>query len=310
MVYVKIPASCANMGPGFDSIGMALQLYNEIWVQESAGLDIESLDDTRVPLDETNLVYHSILRFYNELGIKKNFSGLKIRQKNNIPISKGFGSSAACIVGGVLAANELSGAKLDRYDLLPIASKIEGHSDNVSPALFGGVFVGVHDFSLSTGIKLDVQPLIDKGLMFGAIVPDFSLSTEKARSVLPSKYAPEALSFNLMRYGLLVASIATADIAKIGLAMEDKAHEPYRSKIIEGYDDAMALLKRHNPVGTFLSGSGPAIFVLYDSADYPTRIEKELNGLKGGWRFVKFMPDANGAEVDTRAAIDDYSNST
>lgn len=304
MICVKVPGSCANMGPGFDSIGMALNVYNEICVQTTPdrGLIINSLDGVRIPTNESNLIFKSIKEFYRELDIQENFNGLIIEQKSRIPIEKGFGSSAACIVGGVLIANELSNKKLEKAEMLSIAAKIEGHVDNVAPALMGGVVVGVMETNngkvRTESINLDINPIMKAGLKFGAIVPDFRLTTNAARFVLPEKYSREDFAFNLSRYGLLVAAIANGDIDKFNFAMNDKAHQPYRSNIIPDFDEIMYSIKECGSRGTFLSGAGPSIFVFYDNDSFEEKMKSKLES-SDNWKFEKFKVDTIGATLKT-----------
>lgn len=302
MIYVKSPASCANMGPAFDCVGMALQLYNEIWVETSNELEISTSDGLDIPLDNTNLVYRSIQQFYELTGTKKDFYGVRIKQKSSIPVARGLGSSAACIVGGVLIANQLSCLKLSKDELLPIATKIEGHVDNVAPSLLGGIVAGTIDSDVGhryvTYVKLDGQPLIDKGIKFAAIVPRHKSQTDEMRNILPQFYSREDMIFNISRTALLVAALATADIPKLKTAMEDRVHQPYRGKLIRSFSRIMEILVQNDATGAFLSGAGPTIFVLYRDVALKQDIENELKSLPDYWSFMDLELDTIGATIN------------
>lgn len=139
MIRIQVPATSANLGSGFDSLGIALTLYNQIWMEEDDRLDISCKDSVVVPTDESNLIYWAVKQLYQECGRK--LPGLKLIQENNIPLARGLGSSSACIVAGILGANRLLGNPFSRSDLVNLAAKIEGHPDNTSPAIEGGLVV-------------------------------------------------------------------------------------------------------------------------------------------------------------------------
>ncbi|MEG1426495.1 MAG: homoserine kinase, partial [Oscillospiraceae bacterium] len=137
MIRIDVPATSANLGAGFDSLGIALTMHNRIWMEEWDSVDISSVDDTEIPTDETNLIYWAANHLYECCG--KKLPGIHIRQENNIPMARGLGSSSACIVAGILGANRLLGSPFSQQELINLAAKIEGHPDNTSPAISGGL---------------------------------------------------------------------------------------------------------------------------------------------------------------------------
>lgn len=261
MVRVQVPASTANLGSGFDCIGMALKLFNVIEMFEtSSGLNIEVSGEGswKIPRDESNIVYRSAWRVFEKTGYKP--SGLKLRINNNIPLSRGLGSSAAAIVGGLVAGNIISGGRLSLKHVLQLATQMEGHPDNVTPALLGGITIYIHT---EDDIKyLKIEP--PSGLRAAIAVPDFTLSTVKARESLPKQYSHEDVVFNISRTALLVAALQMGDLENLGIAMEDRLHQYYRSNLIPGMKKVFAAARLAGARGVALSGSGPSIIALTD----------------------------------------------
>ena len=177
MVKVKIPATSANIGSGFDSLGLAVTLYNYVFMDEFDGLQISSMDSVPIPCDETNLVYTTAKSLFELCG--RPFYGLRIHQENNIPLARGLGSSSACIIGGLMGANELLGRPLSHNELINLAAKMEGHPDNSTPALVGGLVTAVLDGS---GEVYYVKQVIKHDLRFATFIPDFELKTSTRRA--------------------------------------------------------------------------------------------------------------------------------
>ena len=183
MIKIKIPATSANLGAGFDALGLALSYYNYVNMEEADGCHIKSLDDTEVPTDETNLIYHTAKTVYEICG--KDFKGLTIEQTNHIPMARGLGSSSACIIAGLVGANHLMGNPLSLDEMVNLSAQIEGHPDNTAPALLGGIVTAVLDGKCVHWVKQEVFTT----LKFIAVIPDFELKTEKARACLPKEVA-------------------------------------------------------------------------------------------------------------------------
>ena len=291
MIKITTPATTANMGPGFDCVGMALQLYNTLLIEETdGGLYIESRSDQRIPLDERNLIYITIQDFYYEIG--KTLPGLRMIQEDNIPLTRGLGSSAACIVSGLFAANELSGARLSREDLLQMASALEGHPDNVAPAILGGIVAGAMDNGKLFSCKLETPKLFE--LAFAVMIPCFPLPTEQARKVLPKSYTRDDVVFNASRTALLTAALTSGRFDLLRTAMKDVVHQPYRSKIIPGMDDIFYECIKQGAYGVFLSGAGPTLI-----AAVPGGEAAGFNpSLPSGWKLCFIKPDENGAKME------------
>jgi homoserine kinase len=292
MISIKVPATSANMGPGFDCLGVALDLYNDYEIEETAsGIEITGCEECYS--NETNLIYTSMQKCFEVLNYQP--KGLKININSSIPISRGLGSSAACIVGGIAAANELAGGKLTKAQLLEIANAIEGHPDNVAPALLGGMIIAVQN----KGKVYHENVKIADNLRFCAIIPDFTLSTSEARAALPHKLSYGDAIFNISRATLLVTALANGSYDLIRHACEDALHQPYRSKLIPGYDEIMQKSKELDCLGIFLSGAGPTIMAIIKNTDqsFVSGIQSFLDTLKDKWIVKELHIDYEGTVI-------------
>jgi homoserine kinase len=292
MVCIKVPATSANMGPGFDCLGVALDLYNYFEIEETAsGLEIIGCD--ALYSNETNLIYTSMQKCFEVLNYQP--KGLKININSNIPISRGLGSSAACIVGGVAAANKLAGGKLAKAQLLEIANRLEGHPDNVAAALMGGLTIAVQD----KGKVYYESVKIADSLRFCAIIPDFTLSTSEARAALPNNLTYGDAIFNISRAALLVTALSNGSYDLIKYACEDALHQPYRSKLIPGYDEIVQRSKDLDCLGVFLSGAGPTIMAIIKSTDksFIYNLQRFLDTLNDKWVVKELNIDHQGTVV-------------
>lgn len=290
MLEIKVPGTSANFGPGFDSLGVALSIYNKFYVEEiDEGLYIEGCEEKYK--NEENLFYVSMKRVFNEFGYK--YKGLKIKIESDIPESRGLGSSASCIVGGVIAANSFIGNKLSKEDILEISTEIEGHPDNVAPAIFGGVTAVVKDRDKLYYDKID----IDKNINFHALIPNFILSTKESREVLPKVVDYKDAVFNVGRVALMISSLVSGKHENLQVAFEDKLHQPYRKRLIENYDDIILQCKKNGALGSFLSGAGPTIMVLTEKSkeDFIKNMDKELRKLNHQWNIKRLSVDYKGA---------------
>lgn len=296
MIRVQVPATTANLGPGFDTLGMALKLYNTVEMQLiPKGLVIEIFGDgaSDIARNERNLVYRAAVKVFEQTGYQP--SGLKIKLTNQIPLSRGLGSSAAAIVGGIVAANKLAGSKLSTETLLALATEMEGHPDNVAPALLGGIVV-------SAAVEGEVQwakiqpPL---GLKTVVAVPDFKLSTRSAREVLPGQVSLSDAVFNVSRTALLVAALCQGDLSKLSYAMEDRLHQNYRAALIPGMKKVLAAAKLAGAKGVVLSGAGPTVIALADdNFDLIAQVMRKTfheNGVMA--KVMVLEPSASGARA-------------
>lgn len=207
MVKVTVPATSANVGAGFDALGLAVSMHNTVTLEECDRIDILASDGTLIPTGPGNLVYRSAKAVFDQLG--QPLKGIRIRQENPIPMARGLGSSSACIVAGILGANALLGSPLTRRQMLTLATSIEGHPDNVAPAMLGGFVTSVYD----EGQVYSVRKPIDEELAFAAFIPNFKLLTEKARAALPKTVDRADAVYNLSRAALATAPSATATMS-------------------------------------------------------------------------------------------------
>ncbi len=294
MIKVKVPATTANMGPGFDSIGMALGMYNIVYAEEiEEGLEIIIQDgNPDIPTDETNLIYKTICAFYKD--INQPVPGLRIIQQDSIPHTRGLGSSAACIVAGLHIANAISQSFFSKEELVQMAAQLEGHPDNTTPALLGGMTIGAMNCDDMKYVKIHVA----ENLNFAVMIPDFTLSTELARSVLPQNVALKDAIFNSSRAALLTASMLTGDIENLELAMQDRLHEPYRAKLIPHMNEILQQARCYGAKGTFLSGAGPTLMaVVKNVVAFRKEMVKYLDGLENKWQVQMIQADNEGAKV-------------
>ncbi len=268
-VSVQVPATIANLGCGFDCFGLALPVYNVITIEETimpgSGIEINILDNDsdNIPTDKNNIVYKAIELLYNYVGQVP--AELKINIKTGIPVARGMGSSASVVVGGLIAANELLGHPADLDVLLSIASEIEGHPDNVTPAFVGGMTISSFD---ETGVVTYRNLPWPKEWKVTVCVPDFELSTQISRSVLPECVPIKDAAYNLRRVGLFVDAVYNKDCELMKLAMSDKLHQPYRMKLVPGLNSIMENLKHEeNVLGCVLAGAGPSIAIVSNGSD-------------------------------------------
>ena len=262
MVRVQVPATTANLGPGFDCLGMALELYNIVEMSPSAtGIYIEVSGEGAgdIAKDKSNLVYRAALLVFQQVWY--NPVCLRLRLTNNIPVARGLGSSTAAVVGGMIAANIISGNKLSRQDIINLASQLEGHPDNVAPAVLGGIVVAV----LADGDVKCVKIQPPHGLKGVVAIPDFTLFTKTSREMLPNQVAYQDAAFNVGRVALLVAALQQEDLGLLGAAMEDRLHQSIRSSTIPGFKKVVAAAKLAGARGVTLSGAGPTVIAFADS---------------------------------------------
>ena len=270
-VSVKVPATTANLGPGFDCMGMALPIYNTVTIEETVlpgtGIEINVIaeDDTsdelsleHIPMDENSIIYKAVELLYNSIG--QTPSELKITVHTQIPVARGLGSSASVIVGGLIAANELLGRPADEAALLSIATEVEGHPDNITPAIVGGlVLTSSEEDGSIVYRKLDWPQEWNLTLC----VPEYELATDISRSVLPKEVPIQDAVFNAKRLAMFIQAIHTKDSALMKLALKDKLHLPYRMKLVPGLEKIIENLKHEeNVLGCVLSGAGPSILII------------------------------------------------
>ncbi len=294
MIKIRIPATSANLGAGFDALGLALTYYNYVELEESDTIDISSTDSVQIPKDESNLIYISARDLFEVCG--KRLNGLKIIQSNDIPMARGLGSSSACIVAGLVGANTLLGSPLTTDDLVDLAAQIEGHPDNTAPALLGGIVTAVFDGRKVQWVK---QEVFTK-LKFVAIIPDFELKTEKARACLPKEVSHRDAVYNLSRAALFSASLLTGKFENLRTAVDDKLHQPYRMELIPHCSEVFDIAYTHGAYGVYISGAGPTVMAIVDEKNEffvgKMRFSLENAGLNG-WRVEQFSIDNEGTTI-------------
>ena len=295
MMRIQVPATSANLGSGFDSLGIALNLYNQVWMEESDTVDISSKDAVEIPTDKSNLIFWAANRLYEECGRK--LPGLKIIQQNDIPMARGLGSSSACIVAGLVGANRMLGGPFSQQDLINLAAQIEGHPDNTTPALSGGLVAS----AVEGGRVYSVSVPVSEKIRFVLFIPPFELKTEKARSVLPDQYSRSDAVYNLSRSALMTATLFSGKTENLRVAVQDRIHQPYRSGLIEGLDQVFRLSYELGSLGTYVSGAGPTIIAMADT-DGVEEFQKhalqhmEEKGMQN-WRVEIRKATGHGAEI-------------
>ncbi len=251
-----VPASTTNLGPGFDVLGLALQLYSTISLEEiDAGTEIQvaGVDADKLNNNANNIAYRAANVVFDKAGYKP--SGLRLVLTNGIPAIRGLGGSGTAILGGLLTANALCNEPFSRSELLDFATEFEGHPDNVAASLLGGLVISMMEDNHVHWVQLDC----DSALQVVVAIPNFSLSTKAARSVLPKTVDFADAIHNVSRSSMLVAAIATGKLEMLSLAMADRLHQPYRTSLIPGFDDVAESAMHAGALSVALSGAGPSV---------------------------------------------------
>jgi len=293
-VAVKVPATSANLGPGFDTLGLAVSLYDELTVTASdrpgARVVVHGVGEGEVPTDETNLVVRSIAHTFAACGVE--LPGLDVDARNAIPHGRGLGSSGAAIVSGIMAARGLlSGiVDLDATALLALATELEGHPDNVAPALFGGLTIAW----VADGAPQHKKLMVHRGVSPLVFVPEHVMSTALARSLQPQSVPHEDAVFNVSRSALLIAALIQSPELLLA-ATEDKLHQSYRASAMP-QTDALITLLRSNGFAAVVSGAGPSVLVLCsDPAQRLDAAELVAAQAEVPWQPLMLAVDFKGA---------------
>lgn len=292
MIKISVPGTSANLGPGFDALGIALNIYNHFTFEETPG-GLEIIGCQKRYKNKENLIYTSMLRTFEKIGYEKR--GIRITIDSEIPTSRGLGSSASCILAGVMGANELAGSPMDEDAIFKLATEIEGHPDNIAPAFFGGLVTSVMEDEAIYYNRIEVAD----GLKFIALIPDFDLSTEDSREVLPEKIAYSDAVYNIGRVSLMLSALVNGNFELLKVGLQDRLHEQYRGSLVPNYEAIVGECKKMDTLGTYLSGAGPTIMVLVEEEqdDFALEIGDFLAQLEASWIVRELVVDLEGARI-------------
>ena len=293
-VTVRAPATSANMGPGFDCLGIALDIWNTVTVEVGdSGFEISGQGEDELPRDESNLVFQSIARIFEECD--RAMPQMSVCCHNDIPTTRGLGSSSAALVSGLTVGNELCGGQLDRDDLLQIAASIEGHPDNVAPAIFGGMQVAVSHNDRIVAAPVPVPETLSTVLY----VPNVPMPTEEARGLLGSDVPRSDAVFNIGRAALLVRAMATGDLEGLDIATDDLLHQPARQTFFFPMKNIIRAGLGAGALGAFLSGAGSTVLALATEKEFTIGYEMADAAVKSGLdgEVVITRPTDLGAHV-------------
>ena len=289
-VTIRVPATTANLGPGFDAFGCALSLYTDVTFEEmESGLEITGCDEAYTGPD--NMAYTSYCAVLASLS--EEIRGVKIHIESQIPVCRGLGSSAALLVAGAMGANVLRGNKLSTQGLLNITNAMEGHPDNLAPAFFGGLTASMVDNGLPVTVNFPLHPDWE----FLALVPDFDLPTPLARSVLPTEYDRADAVYNIAHGALVLKALELGDEKLLRNAMQDRIHQPYRKKMITDYDQIESLI-RTTGAAFCVSGAGPTLLCITRNEGLEEKLAAKLPSItQANWEMLPLHIDFEGARV-------------
>ncbi len=297
---VTIPATTANLGPGFDCIGAALTLYNQFQfsylqsaTNESLKITVTGVEAERVKTDGSNLAYQAFLKFYQYLDQKP--PSVQIDIDLGVPLARGLGSSATAIVGGLVGANDLAGSPLNQTEVMELAIALEGHPDNVVPALLGGCRLAATNESNEWQI-CDIPWY--QNLVPVVAIPDFELSTAEARRVLPNHVSRADAIFNTAHLGLLLRALETGRGDWLKAALQDRLHQPYRQVLIPGYQAVRSAAVAAGAYGMVISGAGPTLLALVDTE----RAATVETAMKTSWQEAGITASVRSLAIDTQGA--------
>lgn len=266
-ITIRIPATSANLGPGFDSLGLALDLWNEtiITLAIEYSVQVNGEGRERISSGENNLIIRSAQRLAELAG--KRLPPFHVDCVNHIPLSSGLGSSAAAKLTGLLGANALLGKPLSKSEILDLATDMEGHPDNVAPALLGGLVVSTVENGKVLAHKIDLEDNHDSAIQITIVLPNFHLSTQQARAALPEQVTLKDAVHNISRAVMVTEAFRSGDLGLLGKAMIDTLHQPYRLWLIPGAREAMDAAKEVGASAAAISGAGPSIIAFSSQRD-------------------------------------------
>ena len=290
-VTIRVPATTANLGPGFDAFGCALSLYTDVTFEETEdyGLEITGCDEAFTGPD--NLAYVSYCAVLASLS--EEVRGVKIHIDAHIPVCRGLGSSAALLVAGAMGANVLRGNKLSTQGLLNITNAMEGHPDNLAPAFYGGLTASMVD----NGLPVTVNFPLHSDWEFLALVPDFNLQTSKARAVLPEQVSRADAIYNISHGAMVLKALELGDVKLLRNAMQDRLHQNYRKKLIADYEKIEGLV-RTTGAAFCLSGAGPTLLCITQDPQLEEKLSRKLDSItEAKWEMIPLHVEFQGARV-------------
>ncbi len=297
-ITFKVPATTANIGPGFDCLGAALTLYNEFTFtlkdQGKTSFQVIGAESEKVSLTEDNLLYQSFVKLYEHL--EQTPPTVEIQIKVGVPLARGLGSSATAIIGGLLGANHFVTQPLSDEELLNLAIAIEGHPDNVVPAFLGNCILSVKEGNSWEFVPITCHP----ELAFILGIPDFELSTEEARKVLPKQLTYASAIYNISHLGLLIKALETGKEKWLKMALNDELHQPYRQNLIKGYDEVKKAALQAGAYNMVISGAGPTLLSItsYNSANQVvSAMEKAWQSMGVNAKVQSLALDVTGAKI-------------
>ncbi len=299
-VNIRVPATTANMGAGFDTFGMAFAMYNTVALKRIPGhaIRLENVGEHTKTMEQVkeNLTIRAARLVFDTVG--EPFAGLEFKTYNVIPVSRGLGSSSAGIVGGLVAANRLLGDPLAKTQLLELAVALEGHSDNVAPALYGGFVSSCQRDGKTVALKLTPPPQ----LAAVAAIPDFYLSTSKARKILPAEVSRADAVHNIQCASMMVGAMATGDLELFAAAFDDRLHQEQRYRLIKGAKRVLRAARNAGAIAAGLSGAGPTLIAFIDTRD--DRAEQIKKAMRRAWEFAGVTARTVLLEQDNQGAQD------
>ena len=289
-VTIRVPATTANLGPGFDAFGCALSLYTDVTFEETEyGLEITGCPEEFTGPD--NLAYVSYCAALATMS--EELRGVKIHIDAHIPVCRGLGSSAALLVAGAMGANVLRGNKLSTQGLLNITNAMEGHPDNLAPAFYGGLTASMVDNGLPVCVSFPLHPDWE----FLALVPDFNLSTAKARAVLPDQVSRADAIYNISHGALVLKALELGDEKLLRTAMQDRLHQNYRKNLIADYEKIESLVRTCG-AAFCLSGAGPTLLCITQDSRLEEKLAKKLDSItSANWQMIPLHIEFQGAHV-------------
>lgn len=297
---VRVPATTANLGPGFDALGLALDLWNEAEFSAShdgkVTVKVTGEGKGSLPTDETNAVAEAALLIHELVG--KPCSGMHIRCRNRVPLGSGLGSSSAAMLTGMLGANALLGSPFSREDILKLAIETEGHPDNVAPAMLGGLVASIIHDNRVVSLRLTLTGQRTP-IHITVVLPDFDFPTKQARAILPQQIERKDAIHNISRAVIVTEAFRVGDLDMLGEAMEDKLHQPYRIPLIPGAQNAMDAMKQAGASAVALSGAGPSLIAFSSKAEAGIGESAERAFAQAGLnsRVYQLKISRRGAEV-------------